>query len=85
MNSSILCACSIEPGPHTTVLIPISWNNPASVPKETTSLVLSPVRLETNSQALDVSSLSKPTTSPIIFFLIEEFGNIFSYRVKVFH
>ena len=24
INSSILCACSIEPGPHTTVLIPIS-------------------------------------------------------------
>ena len=68
INSSILWACSIEPGPHTTVLIPISWNKPASVPNDTTSLVLSPVKLETNSQAFDFSSLSKPVTSPIIFF-----------------
>ena len=47
-NSSILWACSIDPGPQTTVLIPISWNSPASVPKETTSLELSPVRLDMN-------------------------------------
>ena len=53
MNSLILCACSIDPGPHTAVLIPISWNRPASVPKETTSLELSPVMLETNSHASD--------------------------------
>ena len=68
INSSILCACSIDPGPHTTVLIPISWNRPASVPNETTCLELSPVKLEINSQASDLSSLSKPTISPIISF-----------------
>ena len=48
INSSILWACSIEPGPQTTVLNPISWNKPASVPNETTSLELSPVILDTN-------------------------------------
>ena len=68
INSSILWACSIDPGPHTTVLIPISWNNPASVPKDTTSLELSPVILDTNSQALESFTLWNPIISPIIFF-----------------
>ena len=72
MYSSILCACSIDPGPHTTVLIPISWNNPASVPDETTSLELSPVIFETNSHASEFAILSKPVISPIIFFVIED-------------
>ncbi len=68
MNSSILWACSIDPGPQTTVLIPNSWNKPASVPKETTSLELSPVIFDTNSHASDSSNLLKPTTSPITSF-----------------
>ena len=34
MNSSILCACSIDPGPQTTVLIPNSWNKPAGLFQE---------------------------------------------------
>ena len=57
INSSILWACSIDPGPHTTVLIPNSWNRPASVPNETTCLELSPVRFEINSHASDLSYL----------------------------
>ena len=68
INSSTLWACSIDPGPHTTVLIPISWNKPASVPNETTSLELSPVKLETNSHASDLLTRSNPVTSPIISF-----------------
>ena len=77
MNSSTLWACSIEPGPQTTVLIPISWNNPASVPKDTTSLELSPVKLETNSHASELSIRSKPVTSPIISLVIFELGKTF--------
>ena len=59
------------------MLIPISWNNPASVPNETTCLELSPVKLEINSQASDLSCLSNPTISPIISFSIEALGKIF--------
>ena len=39
--------------------------------------MLSPVRLETSSQALDFLSLSNPVTSPIIFFVMEEFGKTY--------
>ena len=71
INSSTLCACSIEPGPQTAVLIPISWNKPASVPNETTSLELSPVILDINSQASEFFTLSKPIISTIISLLID--------------
>ena len=45
------------------MLIPISWKRPASVPKETTSLELSPVILDTNSHASESFILLNPISA----------------------
>ena len=46
MNSSGLCAWSIEPGPQTTVGRPAAWKCPASVAKETAFSVFERVSLQ---------------------------------------
>src|SRR5690606_28548581 len=58
--SSALCACSIWPGPHTTVGTPRLWNRPASVPYATLRVARSLVRARTNWVMAASSEASMP-------------------------